>query len=109
MKTHSFFVRPVLLAVVLLFTAMLTSAIAMNEELIGALVKTDQGVALSTEGGEYLILDRDMRGLIGETVVVSGNVERGTMAKTIHVTSVRVLDPKDIIDPPRSASTGNKS
>jgi hypothetical protein len=99
----------VLLAVVLLFTAMLTSAIAMNEELIGALVKTDQGVALSTESGEYLILDRDMRGLIGETVVVSGNVERGTMAKTIHVTSVRVLDPKDIIDPPRSASTGNKS
>jgi hypothetical protein len=109
MKTSSLFVRPMLLAVVLLFTAMLTSAIAMNEELIGALVKTDQGVALSTEGGEYLILDRDMRGLIGETVVVSGNVEHGAMATTIHVTSVRVLDPKDIIDPPRSVSKRHKS
>jgi hypothetical protein len=76
-----------------------SAALAMNEELVGALVKTDQGCVLSTENGEYLILGKDLTGLEGKTVAVTGNVEDGAKSKTIRVNSVKVLNNKDIIDP----------
>ncbi|MFZ0243514.1 MAG: hypothetical protein WAL90_17885 [Desulfobacterales bacterium] len=86
-----------IIGIVFLLTA--SAALAMSEELVGAVVKTDQGCALSTAGGEYLILGKDLTGLIGKTVAVTGNVEMGTMSKTIRVHSVKVLKNKDIIDP----------
>jgi hypothetical protein len=83
--------------VVFLLTA--SAALAMNEELVGALVKTDQGCALSTDSGEYLILGKDLTGLEGKTVAVTGNVEDGVKSKTIRVNSVKVINNKDIVDP----------
>jgi hypothetical protein len=85
------------IGIVFLLTA--SAALAMNEELVGALVKTDQGCVLSTENGEYLILGKDLTGLEGKTVAVTGNVEDGAKSKTIRVNSVKVLNNKDIIDP----------
>jgi hypothetical protein len=85
------------IGIVFLLTA--SAALAMNEELVGAVVKTDQGCALSTDSGEYLILGKDLTGLDGKTVTVIGNVEDGVKSKTIRVNSVKVLTNKDIIDP----------
>lgn len=72
------------------------------------MVKTDQGVALSTDGGEYLLLNKDLENLTGKTVAVTGNVEDGVLSKTIRVASVKVLNPRDIIDPP-AKTTKQKS
>jgi len=92
-------------AIVFLLTT--TSALAMKEKLIGAVVKTDQGCALSTDSGEYLPLGKDLTGLEGKTVAVTGNVEHGSEASTIRVNSVKVLYNRDIIDPPNQ-TTGSK-
>ena len=108
MRTKQSMFRFMLFVFVILFAATSTSALAMNEELVGAVVKTDQGVALSTDAGEYLITGKDLGQYAGETVAVTGEVEDGVLTKTIHVTSVRLLNPKDIIDPPTTAP-GQKS
>jgi len=85
------------IAIVFLLTA--SAAMAMNEELVGAVIKTDQGCALSTDSGEYLILGKDLTSLEGKTVTITGNVEEGVKSKTIRVNSVKVMTNKDIIDP----------
>ena len=83
----------------IVFLLTTTAALAMNEELIGAVVKTDQGYALSTDSGEYLILGNRLDGLEGNTVAVTGNVENGSESSTIRVNSFKVVANKDIIDP----------
>lgn len=103
MKTNQATIRVLLWGILIFFVATSTSALAMNEELVGAVVKTDQGVALSTNAGEYLILGKDLGHVVGKTVAVTGEVENGALSKTIRVASVRVLAPKDIIDPPAKA------
>ena len=75
-----------------------TSALAMKETLVGAVVKTDAGVALSTAGGEYLPLGRRLNAMEGKTLAVTGYVENGIESNTIQVRWVKVLADKDIID-----------
>ena len=108
MKANPIIIGVMLLTIATLFFATAIPALAMNEELIGAVVKTDQGVALSTDSGEYLILGRDLKNLTGETVAITGDVEIGAMTKTIHVTSVKLLTPEDVIDPPAATSPIHK-
>ena len=94
MKTKPTMISAMLLACVFLFAATATSALAMNEELIGTVVKTDNGAALSTPDGEYLPLGKDLEIYTGDTVAVTGDVEVGVLAKTIRVASVSILDIK---------------
>ena len=83
--------------IVFLLTA--TAALAKNEELIGAVVKTDQGYVLSTDSGEYIVLGNRLAGLEGKTVAATGNVENGSLSSTIRVQSFKVLANKDMVDP----------
>ncbi len=83
----------------IVFLLTTTAALAVNEELVGAVVKTDQGYALSTDSGEYLVLGKGLDGLEGKTVAVTGNVENGSESSTIRVQSFKVLANKDIVDP----------
>ncbi len=99
MKRYATRIRLSALFIGIVFLLTTSAALAMDEELVGAVVKTDQGCALSTDAGEYLILGKDLTGLIGKTVAVKGNVEVGAMSKTIRVSSVKVVADKDIIDP----------
>jgi hypothetical protein len=99
MKANPIIIGVMLLTIATLFFATAIPALAMNEELIGAVVKTDQGVALSTDSGEYLLLGQDLGKMAGKTVAVTGNVEDGVLSKTIRIASVKVLSNKDIIDP----------
>jgi hypothetical protein len=75
-----------------------TAALAMNEKLVGAVVKTDQGVALSTAHCEYLPLGRRLIGMAGKTLTVTGKVENGVESSTIQVYGVKVLADKNTID-----------
>lgn len=100
MQGNKTLMSAMVLVVGILLLAIVPAAMAMNEELVGAVVKTDQGAALSTDSGEYLLIGKDhLSGMIGKTVVVTGNVEEGSLSKTIRVESVKVLKNKDIIDP----------
>ena len=81
------------------FLSTATAALAMNQKLVGAVVKTDQGYALSTSNGEYLPLGKPLAGLVGKTVAVTGNVEHGSEISTIRVHSYKVLSSKDTVDP----------
>ena len=104
MQRNKTLIRSIIITVGIFFAATITSALAMNESLVGAVVKTDQGVALSTDSGEYLVLGRNLSDMIGKTVAVTGNVELGVMSKTIQARSVKVLAKNDIIDPSTSST-----
>jgi hypothetical protein len=79
-----------------------TSALAMRETLVGAVIKTDTGVALSTPMGEYLPLGRRLNPMEGKTLSVTGDVENGVESNTIHTRWFKVLTDKDTIDPTTS-------
>ena len=83
----------------IIFMLSCTAALAMNRQLIGAVIKTDQGYALSTKSGEFLILGKRPANLEGKTVSVKGNVENGALASTISIRSYKVLSNKDTVDP----------
>lgn len=108
MKSSTIRIGLLIMVIGIVFLLTASAALAMNEELVGAVVKTDQGCALSTDSGEYLIMGKDLTGLEGKTVAVTGNVEDGAKSKTIRVTSVKVLNKKDIIDP-SAPKTGSKT
>ncbi len=99
MKSSTTRIGRLAMVIGIVFLLTTSAAMAMNEELVGAVVKTDQGCALSTDSGEYLILGKDLTGVEGKTVTVTGNVEDGVKSKTIRVNSVKVMTNKDIIDP----------
>ncbi len=105
MRTNRPIIRTILVAVVALLAFTVTPALAMNESLVGAVVKTDQGAALSTDGGEYLFLGKDLTKMIGKTVAVTGNVEEGVLTQTIRVKTVKVIADKDLIDPQTPTAT----
>jgi hypothetical protein len=102
MQRNKTLIRAIVMTAAIFFAATATSALAMNEDLVGAVVKTDQGAALSTDSGEYLVLGKNLSDMTGETVAVTGNVEDGVISKTIRAQSVKVLDKNDIIDPSAS-------
>ena len=101
-------IRSLALAFGIILAATVSSALAMKEDIVGAVVKTDQGAALSTNAGEYLPIGKDLSGMIGKTVVVVGNVEDGVLSKTIRPKSIMVLKDKDLVDPLTAANRMNK-
>ena len=100
MRANKQFIRSIVLAMGIIFTVMASSALAMSRDLVGAVVKTDQGAAISTDGGEYLVLGKDLTPMIGKTVLLNGNTESGVLANTIRVKTVKIMSNKDLIDPP---------
>lgn len=73
--------------------AMVSSAAAMGEQIIGKVVRSDSGNVLVADSGEYLLSGKPVANLTGKTVVADGDVEYGSTAKTLHVDTVRVLQP----------------
>jgi hypothetical protein len=109
MKNNNALVRSIILAAGILLIVSASSALASTEALDGAVVKTDQGAALSTDGGEYLILGNNLSGMIGNTVLAKGNVESGVLSITIRILSDKVLSRRDLIDPSTAKGTAKKS
>jgi hypothetical protein len=109
MKPSKTLIRSLVLAAGIILVATVSSALAMNEDIIGAVVKTDSGAALSSYSGEYLIIGKDLSGMIGKTVAVVGNVEHGVLSKSIDAQSVKVLSNKDLVDPAAAGSPLKRS
>lgn len=76
------------------------AAMAMQEEIVGAVVDTGAGYAVIAESGEYIVLNKDLSKYVGDTVAVQGNVEVGADTLALdRISSIQVLSKKDLIDP----------
>jgi hypothetical protein len=92
--THVYRIRAaaaVAIGAVFFLAAMVTSAAAMGEKIVGKVVRDDGGYVLVADSGEYLLSGKPVAGLAGEMAAVNGDVEYGAMAKTIHVDSATAL------------------
>jgi len=92
-------------AVVLILIISVPAAMAMEEEIVGAVIDNGVGYAISANSGEYLVLNKDLSKYVGDTVAVSGNVEIGADTLSFdHINSIQVISNRDLIDPPSAQS-----
>ena len=101
MKRHRNICNVWVAAVVLTLIISVPAAMAMEEEVVGAVVDTGVGYAISANSGEYIVLNTDLSKYVGDTVAVNGHVEIGADTLTFdHINSIQVLSKQDLIDPP---------
>jgi len=87
-------------AAVLTMIVAVPAAMAMQEEIVGAVIDTGVGYAIIAESGEYIVLNKDLSKYVGDTVAVQGNVEVGADSLALdHINTIQVLSKKDLIDP----------
>jgi len=92
-------------AVVLILIISVPAAMAMEEEIVGAVIDNGVGYTISANSGEYLVLNKDLSKYVGDTVAVSGNVEIGADTLSFdHINSIQVLSNRNLIDPPSAQS-----
>jgi hypothetical protein len=76
------------------------AAIAMQEEIVGAVIDTGVGYAIIANSREYLVLNQDLSKYVDATVAVSGNVEVGADSLAFdHFDNVQVPSARDLIEP----------
>lgn len=76
----------ILLAVGLLAAA---GAIASDQSVTGTIEKTDQGIVIvADEGDSYIVMGKDLSGLIGQTVKATGTLAESREGKTLTVISI---------------------
>ena len=101
MKRHRNVCNVWVAAVVLTLIISVPAAMAMEEEVVGAVVDTGVGYAISANSGEYIVLNTDLSKYVGDTVAVNGHVEIGADTLTFdHINSIQVLSKQDLIDRP---------
>ena len=105
MKVHLNKSKVWVVAAVLTLIISVPAAMAMEEEIVGAVINTGVGFAIVANSGEYLVLNKDLSKYVGDTVAVNGNVEIGADILSFdHINSIQVLSNRDLIDPPRAQS-----
>jgi hypothetical protein len=105
MKFHLNKSKVWVLAGVLTLTISVPAAMAMEEEVVGAVINTGVGYAIVANSGEYLVLNKDLSKYVGDTVAVNGNVEIGAETLSFDpINSIQVLSNRDLIDPPSAQS-----
>jgi hypothetical protein len=105
MKYHLNKSKVTMLAAVLTLILSVPAAMAMEEEIVGAVIDTGVGYAISANSGEYIVLNTDLSKYVGDTVAVSGHVEIGADTLTFdHINTIQVLSNRDLIDPPSAQS-----
>jgi hypothetical protein len=86
MKRNIVKMLAILLAVGLLAAA---GAIASDESVTGTIEKTDQGIVISAETGDtYIVMGKDLSGLVGQTVKATGTLAESQEGKTLTVISI---------------------
>jgi hypothetical protein len=100
MKRYPNLCKVWLVAALLTLFVSVPAAMAMQEEIVGAVINTGVGYAIIANSGEYIVLDRDLSQYVGDTVAVQGNVEVGADSLALdHIKTIRVLSKQDLIDP----------
>ena len=105
MKFHLYKSKVWVVATVLTLILSVPAAMAIKEEIVGAVIDTGVGYAIIANSGEYLVLNKDLSKYVGDTVAVSGNVEIGADTLSFdHINSIQVLSNRNLIDPPSAQS-----
>jgi hypothetical protein len=100
MRRHRYICNVWVVAAVLTLIISVPAAMAMEEEVVGAVIDTGVGYAIIANSGEYLVSNADLSKYVGDTVVVNGHVEIGADTLTFdHINSIQVLSKQDVIDP----------
>ena len=89
MKLNKKYVKVVLCAVLLTFVAAIGMGIASeaSQSITGEIQKTDAGLVLVAEDGQYNLSGEDLSAMVGKQVKVTGMVTEAEGGKTIDVTS----------------------
>jgi len=100
MKRHPNTCKAWGMAAVLTLIISVPAAMAMEEEIVGAVIDTGVGYAIMANSGEYLVQKTDLSNYVGDTVAVSGNVEVGVDTLSFdHIDTIKVLSKRNLIDP----------
>ncbi len=67
-------------------------AAAKSEEISGTIVKTEEGIALFSDAGNFMIAGQELDSLVGKNVKVTGTIDEGSGKPVIKVTSVSVIE-----------------
>jgi hypothetical protein len=67
-------------------------AVAKPEEISGTIVKTEEGIALFSDAGNFMIAGQQLDSLVGKNVKVTGTIDEGSGKPMINVTSVSVIE-----------------
>jgi biopolymer transport protein ExbD len=64
---------------------------AKVREVSGTLVKTNEGIRLFSDSGNYMLAGRDLSDMVGQNVKVTGTIEENAGKQIITVASVSVI------------------
>ena len=78
----SVYVQPVFAA-----AAATTTATAEEETIAGTVTKTDRGIVIEAEDGDYLVKGQDLTKMIGKMVEATGIITESDKGDTIEVKS----------------------
>lgn len=67
-------------------------AAAKPEEISGTIVKTEEGIALFSDAGNFMIAGQELDSLVGKNVKITGTIDEGSGKPMINVTSVSVIE-----------------
>ncbi|MGD8367710.1 MAG: hypothetical protein PVG78_08710 [Desulfobacterales bacterium] len=98
----------VAIGAIFFLAAMVSTAAAMGEKIIGKVVRDAGGYVLVADSGEYLLSGKPVADLAEKTVAVDGDVEYGAAAKTLRVDSAVALKIPDraVADPGGGVRSG---
>lgn len=90
MKMHKQMVRLVMCIVVLWAVCLVTESFAAEELeiIVGTVVKTDEGLILEADDGDYLIKGKDLSDMIDKVVEVTGYISETDKGYVITVKAV---------------------
>jgi hypothetical protein len=84
---------------VFLILLLVGNAMAMEEEIVGTVMQNGGTYALLAHSGEYLVVGKNLKDYVGDTVAATGEVYTGAKTQAIRIDSVRVISHKDLITP----------
>jgi len=77
---------------VLVSSMWMTPAMAVEEEtIVGMVVKSDRGIIVEADDGDYLVKGKDLSNMVGKMVEVTGIITDSDKGETIEVKSVEEI------------------
>jgi hypothetical protein len=75
------------------------NAAAMEKKIEATVMKNDNNYCLLDGTTEYIVLGKNLKPYVGDTVSVTGDVYDGINIPTIRVDAIKVVAHKDLITP----------
>ncbi|MEJ2157710.1 MAG: hypothetical protein P8X96_20465 [Desulfobacteraceae bacterium] len=75
------------------------SAAATERTIEATVMKNGDNYCLLDDTTEYIVLGKNLKPYVGDTVTVTGDVYNGRDFPTIHVDAIKIVAHKDLITP----------